>query len=123
MGNDGGSIPVRCELVKEAKVKKVVKRKFDNTCDLTNEKLSPPIVICRLGYIFNKENIIKSLLDKSLPEKFSHIKGLKDIKNINEDCIKKTISNNHISDQFNYDNNAYKLICPFSFEEYTGNTK
>lgn len=54
MGADGGSIPKRCELVKNKKADE----KFDKNvklalkwriCQLTQEKLRKPIVACKYG--------------------------------------------------------------------------
>jgi hypothetical protein len=38
------------------------------------------MVVCKLGHLYNKENILKGLLEKSLPHAFRHIKKLKDVK-------------------------------------------
>ena len=37
---------------------------------------------CRLGFLYTKENLITSLLDKTLHSNFSHIKGLKHVKEL-----------------------------------------
>lgn len=118
MGNDGGSIPTRSELVKTAKVKLINKRintKNDDglLCDLTNLKLEKPIVICKLGYIFNKESLLEKMVKKKLSKEFNHIKTLKDIKEVNQDSI------------INENNKQYniRLMCPITLEEYCGNKK
>ena len=50
------------------------------TCAISNEQLQEPVVVCRLGYLYSKENLIKCLLEKTLHSNFSHIKGLKHVK-------------------------------------------
>jgi hypothetical protein len=40
------------------------------------------ICVCKLGNIYNKEELLKKLIDKSMPKEFSHIKKLKDVKDI-----------------------------------------
>jgi Skp family chaperone for outer membrane proteins len=52
------------------------------TCAISNEELVEPIVTCRLGYLYTKENLIRALLDKTLHSSFSHIKGLKSVKEV-----------------------------------------
>uniref|UniRef100_A0A7E4VQH7 Replication termination factor 2 n=1 Tax=Panagrellus redivivus TaxID=6233 RepID=A0A7E4VQH7_PANRE len=89
MGADGGSIPKRCELVKQKKnpekVDKAVKNahKWRN-CQLSGEKLKKPIVACKLGRLFNKEEIINAKIDKALGKNATtaHIKSLSDVKEL-----------------------------------------
>uniref|UniRef100_A0A1A7WCS5 Replication termination factor 2 n=1 Tax=Iconisemion striatum TaxID=60296 RepID=A0A1A7WCS5_9TELE len=92
MGCDGGTIPKRHELVKgPKKVEKVDKNaelaaKWKH-CGLSQEKLRRPIVACELGRLYNKDAIIEYLLDKSAErpnaEAVTHIRGMKDIKELN----------------------------------------
>lgn len=82
MGCDGGSIPRRDELVKlKKKAEKVDPAEVERikwfTCALSNDKLKEPIVACELGHLYNKEAVIRSLLDKNVDEKFNHIRNLK----------------------------------------------
>lgn len=49
------------------------------TCALSSEPLKAPIVIDRLGNLFNKETLIQALINKRIPKEFSHIRGLKDM--------------------------------------------
>ncbi|KAG8897803.1 hypothetical protein FRB99_007916 [Tulasnella sp. 403] len=67
MGNDGGSIPDRRDLVKN-------KPKLP---------LREPVVSCALGKLYNKDAILEFLLDKSAygdaPKICGHIKSIKDI--------------------------------------------
>ena len=52
-------------------------------CALTQQKLQQPIVMCGLGRLYSKQNVIESLLEKEkMPESCSHIKSLKDIKDM-----------------------------------------
>lgn len=89
MGCDGGTIPRRDELVrlkkKPEKKDKDSERQFRwKHCALTQLRLQLPIVICALGRLYSKQNVIEALLDKEkMPESCSHIKSLKDIKNLN----------------------------------------
>ncbi|XP_058121743.1 replication termination factor 2 isoform X2 [Anopheles ziemanni] len=89
MGCDGGTIPRRDELVrlkkKPEKKDKDSERQFRwKHCALTQLRLQLPIVICALGRLYSKQNVIEALLDKEkMPESCAHIKSLKDIKNLN----------------------------------------
>jgi len=88
-GNDGGSIPTRGEMVKIKKKTKqndsaiMTRRLRWITCALSKQPLVQPIVADLLGNIFNKEEVIKSLIEKNMPQKFSYISSLKDIYEVN----------------------------------------
>lgn len=89
MGNDGGSIPTRGELVtlkkKEAKIgkqNKMAVRWFH--CAMSSAKLKEPIVACMLGNLFNKEAVLMHLLARQkepdqVNDAFSYIKSMKDV--------------------------------------------
>lgn len=88
MGCDGGSIPTRCELVKTKKKQEradpnEITRVKWTLCALSKEPLTPPIVACPQGQLFNKEAVITHLLHKTLPSAFSYIKGMKDLLELN----------------------------------------
>ncbi|PIM98295.1 hypothetical protein CDL12_29224 [Handroanthus impetiginosus] len=48
-------------------------------CSLSNEPLRHPVVIDKLGNLFNKEALVEALLKKNMPKEFWYIKGLKDM--------------------------------------------
>lgn len=48
-------------------------------CTLSNEPLKHPVVIDKLGNLFNKEALVEALLKKQVPKQFGYIKGLKDM--------------------------------------------
>lgn len=85
MGNDGGSMSHRAEMVKQKK-RELKKEKYAaakakaSHCALSKETLREPIAVCRMGLLYNKEQIIKRLIEKTMPDGFRHIKKLKDIK-------------------------------------------
>ncbi|XP_040889631.1 replication termination factor 2 [Toxotes jaculatrix] len=92
MGCDGGTIPKRHELVKGPKKVEKVDKNAElaarwKYCALSQEKLRRPIVACDLGRLYNKDAIIEYLLDKSADrpnaEAVAHIRGIKDIKELN----------------------------------------
>ncbi|CAL8339366.1 unnamed protein product [Lota lota] len=92
MGCDGGTIPKRHELVKGPKKVEKVDRNAElfakwKYCALSQEKLKRPIVTCELGRLYNKDAVIEYLLDKTTErpntEVVSHIRGMKDIKELN----------------------------------------
>lgn len=52
-------------------------------CAITQQPLQEPIVMCGLGRLYSKQNVIEHLLEKEkMPESASHIKSLKDVKNL-----------------------------------------
>jgi len=91
MGCDGGTIPKRDELVKTKKKKEEKDKNADlmakwQHCSLSTNKLSPPIVMCELGRLYNKMSVLEYLLDKeSAPngEYGKHIRSLKDVVTLN----------------------------------------
>ena len=91
MGNDGGSIPKRRELVKEAakaltaaQIKEAQTEKQEygwSTDPLTRKPLAQPIVSDAAGILYNKDSIIEYLLkddedaDKAEMRKIGGVKG------------------------------------------------
>ncbi|CAD6567590.1 MAG: hypothetical protein ASARMPREDX12_000544 [Alectoria sarmentosa] len=73
MGNDGGSIPTRRELVKSSaaalsttQVKEIQTEQQEHywsTCALSHQELSHPIVSDALGTLYNKDAVLDYLLD------------------------------------------------------------
>ncbi len=69
MGNDGGSIPYRIDLVKTAAKKEVRDEKAALRdlwffCALSKRLLEAPIVTDPLGKLYNKDALIEFLLDR-----------------------------------------------------------
>uniref|UniRef100_A0AAG5DR62 Replication termination factor 2 n=1 Tax=Anopheles atroparvus TaxID=41427 RepID=A0AAG5DR62_ANOAO len=118
MGCDGGTIPRRDELVrlkkKPEKKDKDAERQFRwKHCALTQLRLQLPIVLCALGRLYSKQNVIEALLDKEkMPESCSHIKTLKDIKNLN-------LTPNPAYDE-SKDDISSPFICPLIGLEMSG---
>ncbi|KAG1908816.1 Rtf2 RING-finger-domain-containing protein [Suillus fuscotomentosus] len=122
MGNDGGSIPDRRDLVKSKK-KAEQADKANQTravwffCALSKRPLQEPIVSCALGKLYNKDAIIEHLLDKTAygdaAKICGHIRSLKDIK-----VLKLT----QISPPPPPDSSAdvAKFVCPLTFKEMNG---
>lgn len=120
MGNDGGSIPKRGDMVKfKAKAESYDKDRVNyekwNLCALTMEPLVKPLVACRLGRLYNKESVVNFLLDKSrfseITEAFSHLTSLKDVKEL---TIKENSSSN---------GEASRFVCPVTGKEMNGKSK
>jgi hypothetical protein len=87
MGNDGGSIPGRADLVRTKKREKKIKadllaRARCSYCSLSKETLRPPVVICRLGNLYNKENLLEAIIEKKMPTCFKHIRTLADVREV-----------------------------------------
>ena len=114
MGNDGGSMPFRREVVKTKK-KEEVKEKHAQAkakasyCAISKEPLRKPVVVCRLGLLYNKEDVIKRLIEKNIPNAFRHIKKLKDVK----EAKVETKDNND-------SNGPIHMICPLTQRDFNG---
>jgi hypothetical protein len=91
MGNDGGSIPDRRDLVRN-KPKAEQADKANQTrarwffCALSKRPLQDPIVSCALGKLYNKDSVLEYLLDKLVygdgAKICGHIRSLKDVKTL-----------------------------------------
>ncbi|KAG9034121.1 hypothetical protein FRB95_013766 [Tulasnella sp. JGI-2019a] len=123
MGNDGGSIPDRRDLVKN-KPKAEQADKNNQTiavwffCALSKRPLQEPVVSCALGKMYNKDAILEYLLDKSAygdgANICGHIKSLKDVKTLR-------LTLNPTSDPSS--DEAFRhaqFICPLTLKEMSG---
>ncbi|KAL0231138.1 hypothetical protein GEMRC1_010543 [Eukaryota sp. GEM-RC1] len=83
MGNDGGAVSKRSEIVKQHP-QSVSKRTVGLECALSKTALShtDPIMCCSLGYLFNKTVAIEALVDKSIRIHFPHIRSIKHLYNV-----------------------------------------
>ncbi|KAI7907413.1 Rtf2 RING-finger-domain-containing protein [Cokeromyces recurvatus] len=92
MGNDGGSIPRRIELVKEKAKEVIINPDLERIaawfyCALSKRLLEQPVVSCGLGKLYNQDAIIEYLLDPNTygdgDKICSHITSLKDTTKLN----------------------------------------
>ena len=72
-GNDGGSFPHRTEMVKLKPKEIVIDNKISaksraTLCTLSKAKLKKPIVTCKLGRLYNKDQVVFKLIGKNVPE-------------------------------------------------------
>ncbi|KAI3444000.1 hypothetical protein Pfo_000665 [Paulownia fortunei] len=81
-------------------------------CSLSNEPLRHPVVIDKLGNLFNKEALVEALLKKNLPKEFGYIKGLKDMITVELAEIPRT-----------KEVGAVKFQCPITGLEFNGKYK
>ncbi|KAI7861629.1 Rtf2 RING-finger-domain-containing protein [Spinellus fusiger] len=133
MGNDGGSIPRRIELVKEKQ--KNVKQNPDIErsaawlhCALSKQPLEQPVVSDALGKLYNQDAVIEFLLDKSAygdgDKICSYIQSSKDIIKLtlvpNPGCD-DVQSNNDATTMGNLDKDIKgRFNCPISMKEMNG---
>jgi hypothetical protein len=69
-------------------------------------------VCCDLGNLFNKESILHALLEKTLPDCFGHIRGMKDIKS-----LRFTANPARLTLE---DEDVPAFICPVTKMEFNG---
>ena len=115
MGNDGGSIPRRVDMVKARtpEVKKdyvEMNKNRSKFCAISNAVLKNPIVGCKMGYMYNKEIQYKLLINKQMPSTFKHIKRTKHVRQI------KGVENPNKDSE-------YPFICPQSQTVFNGLSK
>ncbi|KAJ4478217.1 DUF602-domain-containing protein [Lentinula aciculospora] len=124
MGNDGGSIPDRRDLVRtKAKAEQADKANQTRArwffCALSKRPLQDPIVSCALGKLYNKDSIIEFLIDKAAygdGEKIcGHIRSLKDVKTL------KLTPNPTLSSSASSDPSSQSpFVCPLNLKEMNG---
>ncbi|PGH05680.1 hypothetical protein GX51_02840 [Blastomyces parvus] len=131
MGNDGGSIPKRCELVKSvarnptaAELKETLREHLEHywsTCPLSHKQLLAPIVSDSAGNLYNKDAILKFLMPADDAEDIiskddceeilrGRVKGLRDIVEV----------------KFEVDddgNGKRRKVCPITRKELGPNVK
>lgn len=124
MGNDGGSIPTRTDLIKQKKIKPKLNPHQEKKlrCTLSNTSLSNHIVIDRKGKVYNKENLFESLLNKSIPDEYKYIKSIKDVKEVKKECtfIKTAVNNEEEEEK---EGKEVFLKCALSDELFFGGNK
>ncbi|KAF8139607.1 DUF602-domain-containing protein [Boletus edulis] len=123
MGNDGGSIPDRRDLVK-TRVKAEQADKANQVrarwlfCALSKRLLQEPVVSCDLGKLYNKDAIIEYLLDKSAygdgEEICGHIRSLKDIKTLKLTARPTPPTSADVPSE------VPQFVCPLNFKEMNG---
>ena len=113
MGNDGGYIARRSEMVKQKAKEAVtdyisINRMRAKLCAISNKNLKIPIVACKMGYLYSKETVLEFLVKKTVPKTFRHINKIKDIKDV-------SILENQ--------NQEYPFSCPLTREPHNGTNK
>ncbi|KAJ1924667.1 Protein RTF2 [Tieghemiomyces parasiticus] len=136
MGNDGGTIARRSEVVrlvgKSTKLDEKALRKVRfATCALTKQPLKAPLVGCGLGNIYNKESVVEYLLK---PSKFGeavficpHLSKLRDVVD-----LQATFSPNYhpeakrvtdtVTGSADVSRMVTPVICPVTLKEMNGST-
>lgn len=127
MGADGGSIPMRIDVVKrKAKTSsiddtEILKTRW-TTCFISKEPLTRPIVACTLGRLYNKDEVIKFLInrqdyDPALKAELDHLKSLKTLINCNLTDSKSSTDTQNASTTTHY------FACPVTGREMNGKSK
>ncbi|KAF5346082.1 hypothetical protein D9756_010823 [Leucocoprinus leucothites] len=126
MGNDGGSIPDRRDLVKTKQKAEQADRANQSRarwffCALSKRKLQEPVVSCALGKFYNKDSIIEYLLDKSAygdgDTICGHIRSLKDVKQLTLSPNTTPTLDSKVTDD---SLERSQFVCPFTMKEMNG---
>lgn len=127
MGNDGGSIPTRRELVKEAakdpsstQVKEVQTEKLEHYwshCALSQKPLSLPIVSDSTGNLYNKDAVLEYLLGSGKNGQDVDVAGndrtVGTIKSL-RDIVEVRFSLEDKEEDKDSKDSALRLVCPVS---------
>ncbi|KAH8665873.1 Rtf2 RING-finger-domain-containing protein [Tricladium varicosporioides] len=130
MGNDGGSIPTRRELVKNAarnpntsELKATQQEAQTHAwtyCPLSNRPLTTPIVSDCAGTLYNKDAILEQLLPKDDDVPASIIKEKEDILQGRVKGLRDVVE---VKFTFSKETKEEKRICPITSKELGPNTK
>ncbi|KAM5530429.1 hypothetical protein V8D89_015904 [Ganoderma adspersum] len=128
MGNDGGSIPDRRDLVKSKKKAEQADkanqiRAMWFFCALSKRPLQEPIVSCPLGKLYNRDAILEFLLDRASfgaegEVVCGHIRSIKDVK-----TLKLTPNASKRSPSASSSDTTPErapFVCPLNFKEMNG---
>ncbi|KAJ1668757.1 Replication termination factor 2 [Coemansia sp. RSA 1813] len=131
MGNDGGSIPRRSEMVREKPKDEKADRKNQLIamyyhCALSKRPLKAPVVGDGLGRLYNREAVLEYLLGKSTfgdgIQVCQHIKGLRDIKTLNVKENPAFKVNKKSTAILAFDQQVVApFVCPVTLKEMNGN--
>ncbi|KAI9503147.1 Rtf2 RING-finger-domain-containing protein, partial [Coemansia spiralis] len=131
MGNDGGSIPRRSEMVREKQKDEKADRKNQLIamyfyCALSKKPLQPPVVADGLGRLYNRESVLEYLLDNSAfgdgTQICGHIKSLKDVKTLNLKTNPAYEKNKKSTAILSFDDQPVaQFVCPVTMKEMNGN--
>ncbi|GAA5875726.1 hypothetical protein JCM8547_007050 [Rhodosporidiobolus lusitaniae] len=151
MGNDGGSIPKRHELIKTKQTRarddesETVRQRWA-FCALSKQPLRQPVVSCPLGRLYNKEALISYLLNPPSSSEHSpfgsdgllvagHIRSLKDVTTLrltpnpslptdgDESSKNVAVSASHVGTTPWQDKPAAQFVCPISMREMNGSVR
>lgn len=61
------------------------------------EKLKPPLLVCRVGRLYNKEKVINAILQKTLPPHMKHVRSIKDMKDCNVEVRREPLQIRRVS--------------------------
>jgi len=128
MGNDGGSVPVRCEQVKLKKKDKPIDTTEKDrlkylTCAISRESLVGKQAVCdRLGNLFDKHSVMKCMVEKNVPPAFSHLRGLKDLINV-QFTMNEEYQDNKEAQLGSVDSFVSPFACPLTTRPVNGKYK
>lgn len=92
-------------------------------CQLSGEALDPPCVCDELGTLFNKDSVVKALIDKTIPRSLSHITSLKHLIPIQLTHKPQLKAQELVKDSSNYQrvrDGEVKFHCPLTGLEFNG---
>ncbi|GAA5825148.1 hypothetical protein JCM11251_006119 [Rhodosporidiobolus azoricus] len=142
MGNDGGSIPKRGELVR---TKQTRARENDEDrvrqlwafCALSKQPLRQPVVSCPYGRLYNKEALISYLLNPPSISEHSpfgedgllvagHIRSLKDVTTLRltpNPALPNADEEQDAAAHLGQDSAPAQFVCPISLREMNGSVR
>jgi hypothetical protein len=126
MGGDGGVVAAKRKYLDgggtkdpdavsgDSKSTKETQGLRSRCCALSSETLRAPIVACEMGHLYNKEAVLRYMLDKktlTLPEAFFHLRNMRDVKEVHFTAAPSTGTSN---------DNMNISMCPVTGLEFNG---
>ena len=122
MGGDGGTIQVGRKFLRgqeeqkhESKDVRYEQKVRSENCAQSSLPLVEPIVACELGHLYSKECLLTALVDKTLSKANSHVRGLKDIRQLVLHAATSSGAAACVDDEA-----ASKYMCPITQQPFNG---
>jgi hypothetical protein len=121
MGGDGGVVANSRQFVRGIKQADSAAESVDQrekqtrrsvSCAQSSKTLNEPIVLCQLGNLYNKEDMLCALIDKTLSSGLAHIRGRKDLKE-----IKLSPNPAYSAEEAGH---VCKYVCPLTGQDFNG---
>eukprot|EP01051_Picozoa_sp_SAG22_P014382 SAG22_NODE_1737_length_3688_cov_3.769852_3_plen_319_part_01 len=94
-----------------------------STCCISSMELEAPVMCCELGYLYNREPLVKAMLGKTMPEKFGHVKSMSDVLEVKFTTRDGAGERQQADGDGKIGHTNAKYICPVTMKDMNGFNK